>query len=243
MKKHLTLAIILAILTLSLTAQKSKDVLYLKNGSRIYGKLIEVSGDQYKIQTSDGSMFIYSSDEVDRFVKEDPSFDGRKINGPGFALEAGLLIGSQNSEFDAPFSFNFLVNYTTQTKNIFGIGSGVEFFGSTFTPLFFEYKHLFYDRKTTPFIFMRGGSVFHVGGDDEEDNNSYYPYNYPKNYKGGVSFGFGTGISWAKEESETYLSFGYRHAQTSYSQKNYDNQTYTYKSYYNRLEVKFGFKF
>ena len=241
MKKYLTLVIMLTFILLPLTAQKPKDVLYLKNGSKIYGKLIEVSGDQYKIETSDGSLFIYSSDEVDKFIKENPFFDGRKENGVGFALEAGLLIGAQRSEFDAPFSFNFLINYTNQTKNIFGIGSGVEFLGSTFTPLFFEYKRLFYDRKTTPFVFLRGGSLIHMGGDNDE--NGYDPYYYPRDYKGGASFGFGTGISWAKEESETYLSFGYRYAQTSYRQMNYNDQTYTYKSYYNRLEIKFGFKF
>ena len=38
-------------------------------------------------------------------------------------------------------------------------------------------------------------------------------------YKGGGSFTFGTGISWAKEDYETYLSFAYRYAHTSYTQK------------------------
>lgn len=245
MKKYLTLVIMLTFIALPLNAQKTKDVLYLKNGSIIYGKLMEISENKYKIQTSDGSLFIYSSEEVEKFVKENPAFDGRKINGTGFALEAGLLVGAQRSEFDAPFSFNFLINFTNNTKNIFGIGSGVEFLGSTFTPLFFEYKHLFYDRKTTPFVFLRGGGLLHLGGDNEndDDNYPYDQYNYPTDYKGGASFGFGTGISWAREESETYLSFGYRYAQTSYREMNYNNQTYTYKNYFNRLEVKFGFKF
>jgi len=224
-----------------LIGQKTKDAIYLKNGSIIYGKLMEISDDQYKIQTSDGSLFIYSFGEVDKFIKESPRFEGRKTSGPGFSLEAGLLIGSQNSEFDAPFSFNLIVNYTTITKNILGIGSGVEFMGSTFSPLFFEYKRLFYDRKTTPFIFFRGGTLIHTGGDEE--NDPYNQYYYPKDYKGGASLGIGTGISWAKEDIETYLTFAYRYAQTSYKQRNYNDITYTYKNNYNRLEVKFGFKF
>jgi hypothetical protein len=45
------------------------------------------------------------------------------------------------------------------------------------------------------------------------------------------------------QEIETYLSFGYRYAQTSYMELNYNNQDVTYKNYYNRLEAKFGFKF
>ncbi len=241
MKKHLILLIMLTIITLPLSAQKTKDALYLKNGSVIYGKLLEISENRYKIQTSDGSLFNFSSEEVDKFLKEIPRYDGRKANGAGFALESGLLIGSQNSDLDAPFSFNIIVNYTSLTKNIFGIGSGVEFLGSTYSPLFFEYKRLFNDRKTAPFIFLRGGALIHTGGDEESD--PYNQYYYPKDYKGGASLGIGTGISWAKEDLETYLSFAYRYAQTSYKQDNYNDIIYTYKVNYNRLEVKFGFKF
>jgi hypothetical protein len=241
MKKQLILLIMLTIIILPLSAQKTKDALYLKNGSVIYGKLLEISDNRYKIQTSDGSTFNFSSDEVDKFLKETPHYDGRKASGAGFALEGGLLIGSQNSDLNAPFSFNIIANYTSLTKNIFGIGSGVEFLGSTYSPLFFEYKRLFNDRKTAPFIFFRGGALIHTGGDEESD--PYNQYYYPKDYKGGASLGIGTGISWAKEDLETYLTFAYRYAQTSYKQDNYNNIIYTYKVNYNRLEVKFGFKF
>lgn len=241
MKKNLTILITLIIMALPLHAQKMKDALYLKNGSIVYGKLLEISDNKYRIQTSDGSIFNYSSDEVDRFYKEVPRFDSRKSTGAGFVIEAGLLIGSQNSEFDAPFSFNLLVNYTTYSKNIFGLGSGVEFLGSTYSPVFFEYKRLFNVKKTAPFVFFRGGALLHTGGDEEADPNN--PYYYPKDYKGGSSFAIGTGISWSKEDIETYLSFAYRYAQTSYTQGSYNDVIYKYESNYNRLEVKFGFKF
>jgi len=241
MKKNLILLIMLTTIILPLSAQKTKDALYLKNGSVIYGKLLEISENRYKIQTSDGSLFNYSSDEVDKFLKESPRFEGRKTSGAGFAVETGLLIGSQNSEFDAPFSFNIILNYTTMTKHILGIGSGVEFMGSTFSPLYLEYKRLFNEKKTAPFIFFRSGALIHTGGNDESD--PYNQYYRPKDYKGGISLAVGTGISWAKEDLETYLSFAYRYAQTSYKQQNYNDILYTYKNYYNRLEIKFGFKF
>jgi hypothetical protein len=240
MKKHLIILILLTIIILPLSAQRAKDALYLKNGSIIYGKLFEISDNKYRIQTSDGSMFIFPSDEVDKFLKESPRFDGRKTSGAGFVLEAGVLAGSQDSELSAPFSFNIIANYTVGTKNIIGIGSGIEFLNSTFAPVFLEYKLLFNDRKAAPFIFFRGGALIHTGSDGESDNNSYY---YPKNYKGGGSLALGTGISWVKEDFETYLSFAYRYAQTSYKQNNYENIMYTYKNNYNRLEIKFGFKF
>jgi len=241
MKKNLVIFILLTMIVLPLSAQKTKDALYLKNGSIIYGRLLEIADDKYRIQTLDGSLFIFPSGDVDRFVKEVPRYDGRRTSGFGFSIEAGFLIGSPQSEIKAPFSFNVIGNYTSGTNNIFGIGSGVDFLGSGFAPLFFEYKRLFNDRKAAPFIFFRGGTLFHTGGDDENDD--YNQNYYPRDYKGGASFAIGTGVSWAKEDLETYLSFAFRYAQTSYKQENYNDIVYTYKNNFNRLEVKFGFKF
>jgi hypothetical protein len=244
MKKHLLIIILLTIIFLPLSAQKKKDALYLKNGSIIYGKLIEITDNQYKIQASDGSLFIYPNSDVDKFVKETPFFEGRKNSGFGFALEAGFLVGAQNTTYDAPFSFNLLGSYIVNTKNIFSLGSGVEFIGIPYTPLFFEYKYLVKDKKTTPFFFTRGGRLFHIG-EEEENPNDYNEYD-KRDFKGGFSWAIGTGISWAKEDIEPYLSFAYRYALTSYVQKTYNNGTYydyTYEETYHRLEVKLGFRF
>ena len=41
----------------------------LKTGVSIYGKLIEVKDNQYKIKTADGSIFIFPSADVERFVQ------------------------------------------------------------------------------------------------------------------------------------------------------------------------------
>lgn len=72
--------------------RKKKDALYLRNGSVIYGKLLEISDNQYKIQSSDGSLFIYPISDVEKFIKEVPFISGRKSEGFGIALEAGFLI-------------------------------------------------------------------------------------------------------------------------------------------------------
>ncbi len=243
MNKHVIIAMILTIMTIPLAAQKKKDALYLKNGSVIYGKLIEISENQYKIQSSDGSIFIYPIADVGKFVNEAPSFTGRKTEGFGIALEIGLMIGSQITHYPAPFSFNILANYTYETRNIFSAGTGVEFLGNPYTPLFLEYKYMLKESRTCPFFFIRGGGILHLGSDDIDSNNSEYDR---KNFKGGPSITIGTGISWAKEDVEPYLSFAYRHTSTSYVQKTWNNNDYydaTYKDNYNRLEIKYGFKF
>jgi hypothetical protein len=243
MKKLFFAAIMLIIFFAPMFGQRSRDVLYLKNGSIIYGKLMEVAENQYKIKTSDGSIFLYSAPEVEKFINEVSHFEGRRKKGFGFNLEAGFLVGPQSSEYKSPFSFNILGNITTNTRNIFSLGSGVEYLGQPFTPLFLEYKYLFHDSKTTPFLFVRGGKLLYLREDPENENITYPSYYSEKKYSGEGTFTAGMGISWAYESSETYLSFGYRYAHTSYTMKNYNGQTEKYKNSYNRLEVKFGFKF
>jgi len=188
-------------------------------------------------------LFAQDNYEVEKSANVVPQFDGRKKSGLGFVLEAGFLVGSQSSEYKSPFSFNFLGNLAVNTRNIFGIGSGVEYLGQPFTPLFIEYKYLMSNKKTTPFIFFRGGKLYHLTGDALETDMTYPQYNVKESYKGGGTFTLGTGISWAKEDGETYLSFAYRNAYTSYKMKDYNNRTSTYKNAYNRLEIKFGFRF
>jgi hypothetical protein len=240
---ELVLIIIIFFIFPLLSAQKTKDVLYLKNGSMIYGKLIEITDNKYKIKTSDGSIFIYPSQEVEKFINETPDFAGRKKSGPGFALEAGFLVGVKTTDYVTPFTFNILGNVTCKTKHLFGLGSGVEYIGQPYMPVFFEYKYLLYDRKTSPFIFLRGGNLFHLIGDIQNSDSYTNPNTYTKTYHGGFSFTIGTGISWIKNENETYLSFAYRNAHMSYEQLDYNNQNITYKSALNRLEIKFGFRF
>lgn len=243
MKKHVIMALFLIIIGIQLSAQKSNDVLYLKNGSIIYGKLVEIVNGTYKILTSDGTVFIFQTYEVAKFTIQAPSFDGRKTNGFGFSLEAGFLIGSQQSEYFAPFSFNFLASITSNTKNVTSLGSGVEFLGRPYTPLFLEYKYIIYDQKASPFIFLRCGAVIPFGSSGEQTSTTNSNNNIPKDYKGGVSLGLGTGISWAKENYETNLSFAFRYARTSYDQFEYNRGTVTYSNNFNRLEIKFGYKF
>lgn len=243
MKKTLVLSILLTITFFSICAQRNKETLYLKNGSIINGKLIESGDSIYKIKTSDGSLFIYKSSEVDRFEYSGSQFSGRRKDGAGIALEAGFLIGSQDNEYMAPFSFNFIGNYTVNTRNKFGLGSGVEFLGEPFLPLFAEYKYIFNDRKASPFLFLRGGGLIHLKESEDNSDSTYPQYGTKTDYQGGGSFTMGIGISWAKEDNDIYLSFAYRNAHTSYKQKDYNNRESTYKNNYNRLELKLGFSF
>lgn len=86
------------------------DILYLKNGSMIRGTIIELVPDKtVKIRTSDGSVFVYKMDEVEkiekaanvlppesvRSIKNNPYRIHRQIAGIGLgSAMAATLVGS-----------------------------------------------------------------------------------------------------------------------------------------------------
>lgn len=73
MKRIFILALVALIgFAMPAAAQQYQEVVYLKNGSVIKGTVIEqIPGQSVKVQTQDGSVFVYKMSEVDKIVKED----------------------------------------------------------------------------------------------------------------------------------------------------------------------------
>jgi len=243
MKKAISVIVILVVITLQASAQKYRDVLYLKSGGKIYGTLLEVNENQYKIKVNDSTVFTFQMSEVEKYSRLNEIARGRKAGGFGFTLEAGILVGAQSSTYDTPFSFNSILNYSVKTTNILGIGTGAEFLGKTYTPIFIEYRKIFHPNGISPYIFLRGGFLAYFGSNDITTYTYNPNYYLKKDYNGGASFTIGTGISWAGDGIETNLSFAYRYARTGYMQSEYQQTNMKYTTNYNRLEVKLGFRF
>lgn len=243
MKKIILTSALLIIIFSQSTAQKYQDILYLKNGSKIFGTLLEISESQYKLRVNDSTLFTFNTSEVEKYIKSNQSIKGRKETGLTFSIEAGFLIGPPSEAYNAPFVFNAILNYNSGTTNILGIGTGAEFLGKSYTPIFIEYKKLFHPNGVTPYIFMRGGALAFLGSNYNYTNQYSPQYYLRKNYSGGASFAIGTGISWPGDGIETNLSFAYRYAQTSYVQSEFNQVDATFKTNYNRLEIKIGFRF
>lgn len=77
--------------------QSCANVLYLKNGSIIKGTIVEaVPGGTVKIQTADGSLFVYSMDEVLKIASEVTvtGHPAPQKNGNVFELKRKGFIGS-----------------------------------------------------------------------------------------------------------------------------------------------------
>lgn len=68
---RIVLSMTLLVLAQLCSAQQTVEVVHLKNGSMIKGMIIEqVPNESIKIQTSDGSVFVYQMSEVEKITKE-----------------------------------------------------------------------------------------------------------------------------------------------------------------------------
>ncbi|GAO27696.1 outer membrane beta-barrel protein [Geofilum rubicundum] len=104
--KKLLISLTLLFLALSTFAQGNyRDVVHLNNGSIIKGIIVEqVPGQQLKIETADGSIFVYQMDEIEKMTKEPMPLSGMstrhisKFSSPT-AKGTIMISGSTNLSF------------------------------------------------------------------------------------------------------------------------------------------------
>ena len=73
-----------------LFAQQTEDVVYLKNGDIVWGTIVEqIPSESLKIQTADGSVFVYAMNEISRIVRESAMGTEEAATG----IEIGTLFG------------------------------------------------------------------------------------------------------------------------------------------------------
>ncbi len=114
MKKLSIILLLLSIsfVTFSQTIGDYIDVLYLKNGSKIKGVIIEqIPGKSITIKTNDGSEFVYHVSEVAKFTREEiikPDYQNGKSS-----------YSSKYHKTSVPDSLRFMNNYKKRKKGHF----------------------------------------------------------------------------------------------------------------------------
>ena len=69
--KRISFILLIFVTTISFSQNNLDEVVYLKNGSVIRGLIIEqIPNQTLKIQTKDGSVFVYNFSEVQKITKE-----------------------------------------------------------------------------------------------------------------------------------------------------------------------------
>lgn len=68
MNKTVIVVMILILISLQALGQQSQDTLFLKDGSKVTGTLIGKTKNEYRLQSSDGRVYIFNSDRVEKLV-------------------------------------------------------------------------------------------------------------------------------------------------------------------------------
>ncbi len=142
---------------------QTSEIVYLKDGSVLKGKVVEMLPDQIKVQTSDGSLFVYPMNEVERVEKEKrnsyrlktSSANQYDLLGWRGVVELGYIMG----DFSAP-EFSFSIGYQFNPYLFLGAGTGVQYLtdaSRAAIPIFADLRGSFFLGTISPFMSLKMG--------------------------------------------------------------------------------------
>lgn len=223
-----------------------EDVVYLKNGSVIRGKIKGYSSlDALKIETEGKNIWVFKIAEIDSVKQEEIIFPEKEIHfkQSGFynLTDCGILAGRNSYQNLYSPSVITINGYRFHSGISCGIGIGAEILQILSAPVFGELRYDIIKKKNfSPFVSIQSGYAFPL-----ENNYTYYG----NNYKGGIlinpEIGFRNYFSGGMAIS---LSIGYRYQELHSTRGMYwggeekIGQTETI-TYFNRLAIRFGFLF
>jgi hypothetical protein len=154
-----------------------QDVLYLKNGNVLRGKLLELNADTIKIEITGGNIFVYPASEARGVSKEKPRI-AYKGTGFRFTLENGLLIG-RTPKGNSIGAGQRTTSYTLQMVNslqlrpecAIGTGVGIDAYNTyAITPVYLRVHGTFFNKPISPLYILDAGYGFysHVFNDSND---------------------------------------------------------------------------
>lgn len=256
MTKHKQALVLLMLVMISwadVSAQLlQEDIVYLKNGSIIRGKITEQTPDSLKIETNCNSFIILAQSEVlDKKKETLKSQAGNRIN--DFSLNdskgfysyttVGMLTG--NSEVIDDFSFSFHTNLGYEFSHFFGlgVGIGVEHLKTELLPVYASFKSHLINKPNSPFVNLSIGYSFPLS--DKKQKDEYIDFTY----EGGFGFGIDMGISSFKTNNYAFtITAGYKYQVVKETSDLYYYYWYgeakeinTYE--FNKIALRIGFMF
>ena len=244
MTKQLLVLAILILAFVYAKAQIHQDVLYLKNGGILRGKVLENDDENtVKIEIFGGNVFVVNSDEIEKRTTEAaPSLKNTGIithQPDGFynMINFGLPIGQgQFGALAGGICLNYVKGYQIYLPLKIGVGTGIDYYGyeATTIPLFVRVTGDFSEKNSTPFYVADIGYAANISatvGDEE--------------HKGGLRLFLGGGIKFNTRTKKMYeLGLGYKLQFTSshYKQSFYPEPYEEYRTY-SRIELRVGMGF
>lgn len=241
---RIPLTFLLFILVSPVLLAQNTDHVYLKSGSVIRGNILEIEpANHVKIEDLSGNIWYYKIDEVEKITSE-PYESGTRNDQKALGFDAGFtnmtslgfLAGSSHNSQVAPFSLLMVNGYRAANGLFAGFGTGIEFFSTSYMPLFLDLRYDLIGTDVVPYVVAKGGWGVPLSYDRDEYNTSY-------EYSGGPLFGAGIGLKIRTRKHFAWdIELLYRYQETSYKEiYDWNNQEYDYTDIFNRIEIRLGF--
>jgi len=238
------LTFLMTILISPVLLGQDTDHVYLKSGSVIRGKILEIDPiDHVKIEDMSGNIWYYKIAEVEKITSEPFETEKRRDQksigfDAGFAnmTSIGFLVGSSYNSQVAPFSLLLVNGYRSPLGLFAGFGTGIEFFSTSYMPFFLDLRYDLVGTDVVPYVLAKGGYGVPLASDRTEYDVSY-------EYYGGPLFGAGIGLKIRTRNHFAWdIELLYRYQETSYKEiSEWNNQEYEYTDIFNRIEIRLGF--
>ncbi|MEX0988263.1 MAG: hypothetical protein WD052_12375 [Bacteroidales bacterium] len=240
MFKRVFLTCIVALVTATIINAQKTDQVVLKNGSIVRGNIVKIVPDgNVTIDDHAGNTWVFPMTDVDNITETDEPANYGALTIPGEWVNMstiGFLIGSQNSDYIAPFSMQTSFGYMAGNGVYTGVLLGMEFLNINYIPVMADFQYALGQGDVVPFLLARGGYTIPT-----KFNKEYYNTNIA--YTGGFTGAIGMGLKITSRENFAWdVSVLYRYMQINYSET-YDWQPYEriMKDIYNRIEFRLGF--
>ena len=218
------------------------DVLYLKNGWVLRGRLLPATAPEtVSIHTNDGNTFVFPQADVLQ-TKQEPALRYLNIRyrdrGYAHFTELGVMASNNNVNQSgvttSAFTFHTVNGYKFSQWLYTGLGAGVDLYASqTFIPVFASLRGDF-TRKgiLIPYYYVDGGWGF--------NGTTNTP---TRRQRGGVHFAAGVGMKVLFNGNAGFLlSVGYYLQQTAIEEI-HDGGTRRTEDNYRRVAIRAGFAF
>jgi hypothetical protein len=215
----IVILLFLAVQLPSLAQKRTEDVVRLKNGSIIRGKILNTQADTVvRVETEGRNVWVFSVADVRNITEEPIPRAEFSQKGYVFALEMGVLSGRTRQTTwgwgwpntqSVPvnnFTFQVINGYQFNQYLALGAGLGIDAYnGAAITPLYLRVNGDVLPHRITPVYLLDAGYGFYSSVFNAETTNNQ------SRYRGGIMLNPAIGVRvHAGKHSSFLMSLGYR---------------------------------
>ncbi|MEE4196084.1 MAG: hypothetical protein V2I54_00440 [Bacteroidales bacterium] len=235
---------------------KEHDVVYLKNGSILHGKITEIKANEtITLISYCGDKWVINQSEIEEIKKEEifenqyflhNNISSLEYQSHGFYsnVTVGFLFSGNIDTPFPPLSIILLGGYDFENPWSLGGGVGLDLLNETYMPVVADLKFNFTSGKINHFIYLQGGYMLSLEKPDPYDYDYYSYYHSDIDSDGGFLINPGIGLKLLINEKNAFsFGLGYKYIHINHSFKEQNGLTIDRLIKYNRVVLSFGYHF